>query len=467
MRDLGRPGGTTRARPGGPSAGEHRPVGARAARTRRRRRPRRAGRPAGGRPGDRRAPAAAAAGGGATAPAQRAGRRGGLGRLSRAAGVSTTPVFPLDTPFARCHSSSRPMSDQKGAKNDRHVGEGTGARGRIRTAGGDLRGRVAADRGHRGMLLLLLELREEAPGLTVAMLLPGVRLVERPGALHFFDGRRVVSIRGDEAGRRTLRRAAAESVAQSVAGPTVADDAAADEDARRLLDRLRLGSAEPESELTVSAAYATAAVGGWTSGLEAQQRLADVTVHVWSSGPGLARALADSGLTVSPIDGPEHFAGLDPRRSVVAVVADADQPVRRLRAANEACLAAGLTWLPVGAYDGATILVGPLIVPRQSACAECLLRRLAANVAYADVFADVVAAPAAPTPPALQRWAESITTLVLRCSTGSRTGTHGCPGGCSRSHRRNWRSGRPRFCACPAARPAPLRTSSRRARRGE
>ena len=30
------------------------------------------------------------------------------------------------------------------------------------------------------------------------MLLPGVLLVERPGVLHFVDGRRVVSVRGDE-----------------------------------------------------------------------------------------------------------------------------------------------------------------------------------------------------------------------------------------------------------------------------
>src|SRR3954447_18795234 len=97
------------------------------------------------------------------------------------------------------------MSDQKGVENDRQVGERTGARRRVRTAGGDLRSGAAADRGQRGLLLLLLELLEEDPGLTDAMLLPGVRLVERPGALHFFDGRRVVSVRGVEGGPRAPR----------------------------------------------------------------------------------------------------------------------------------------------------------------------------------------------------------------------------------------------------------------------
>lgn len=259
-------------------------------------------------------------------------------------------------------------------------------------------------------MLLLLELLEEEPGLIDAMLLPGVRLVERPGVLHFFDGRRVVSVRGDEAGRRMLRLVAEGDGPGEASGSS---DPARD-DARALLSRLRLGSDEPAAELPVAAAYAAAGVSGWTSGAEAQRRLAETTVHVWGAGAdGLSASLADSGPTVSAVKDPADLAGLDPRRSVVVVLADDDQPLRRLRAANEACLAAGLTWLPIGAYDGAAMLVGPLTVPRQSACAECLLRRLAANVAYADVFGEVVDAPAAPTPPALRRWAESVATLLL------------------------------------------------------
>src|SRR5947209_7854476 len=93
-------------------------------------------------------------------------------------------------------------------------------------------------------------------------------------------------------------------VAISGAGLLPTADSAAHQDARGLLTRLRLGSTEPETDLTVSAAYASAAVGGWISGREAQQRLAEVAVHVWSPGPGLLRTLADSGLTVRAIGGP-------------------------------------------------------------------------------------------------------------------------------------------------------------------
>jgi bacteriocin biosynthesis cyclodehydratase domain-containing protein len=262
------------------------------------------------------------------------------------------------------------------------------------------------------MLLLLLQLGEEEPGLRLAMLLPGIRLVDRPGVLHFFDGRRVVSLRGGEGGREAVRQALRTDPQAS------GDDAdpAAVQAAHDLLVRLRLGTdaRAPGRPVPLAASFASAAVAGWTSPHDAADRLSDTELYVWDAPDGgLLRALGESGLSARPIHAAEQISELDPQRSIVAVVASDEQPAQRLRAANVAALDGRIPWLPVGAYDGAVLHVGPLFVPGQTACAECLLRRLAANVAYADQFADIVDAPAAPTPAALRAWAYSIATLVL------------------------------------------------------
>src|SRR5581483_2486681 len=206
-------------------------------------------------------------------------------------------------------------------------------------------------------------------------LLPGVRLVDRPGVLYFFDGRRVVSLRGDEGARRAVRAALAE--------PSDGDGDEAVRDAAALLDRLRLAAPAPGPEVSVPAAFASAAVAGWVSPQLAEQRLADVEVHVWDeSGGRLQATLGRSGLRARPLAGVPGLGRLDPGRAVVAVQLPDDRPAERLLAVNRACLEHGLTWLPLGVYDGAVLRVGPLMIPGQSACADCLLRRLAANVEY-------------------------------------------------------------------------------------
>jgi bacteriocin biosynthesis cyclodehydratase domain-containing protein len=260
------------------------------------------------------------------------------------------------------------------------------------------------------LLLLLLAGRQE---LTVdrPMLLPGVRLVERPGVLHFFDGRRVVSVRGDEAGRRAVREAI--GVTAGVGGQPV-------DDARDLIDRLRLGTDDGLQDghhgdpVALGASFASASVAGWVSPLEAHEHLRGTDVHVWDApGGALLDTLSASGLRCAAFYGPDQLAAVDPGRSVVVVAASDEQPTQRLNAANAACIAHGLTWLPVGAYDGAAVRVGPLMIPGQTACADCLLRRLAANVEYAEVYRDVAEAPAAPTPPALRAWSHSVAALIL------------------------------------------------------
>jgi bacteriocin biosynthesis cyclodehydratase domain-containing protein len=256
------------------------------------------------------------------------------------------------------------------------------------------------------LLLLLVWVQAEVAGRTV-MLLPGVRLVERSGVLHFFDGRRVVSVRGDKGGQRAIRQAIDD-----------VDDAEAVRDAREMLIRLRLGTTDAQPELSgavsLGAAFASAAVAGWVSPREAGERLRGTDVHVWDdAGDGLAGALASSGLRCSSLRGPDEIGSLDPGRSVVAVVAADRRPTQRLRETNAACIAHGVTWLPVGAYDGAVIHVGPLMIPGETACGDCLLLRLAANVEYADAYLDIADAPAAPTPPALREWSYAVAALNL------------------------------------------------------
>jgi bacteriocin biosynthesis cyclodehydratase domain-containing protein len=243
------------------------------------------------------------------------------------------------------------------------------------------------------------------------MLIPGVRLVDRPGALHYFDGRRVVSLRGDEAGRDAIRQAI------GAPGSTAAEVTAGElRDASELLVRLQLGVVGEAELETVppAAAFASAEVAGWTTPGEAADRLRDTQVHVWD-GPagGLVRALTTAGIRARSLAGAAEIQHVDPACAVIAVVASDERPLERLRTANAACLTTGVPWLPISAYDGAVLHVGPLMIPGQTGCAECLQRRLAANVAYADVFGEITDAPAAPTLDVLRDWSYSVATLTL------------------------------------------------------
>lgn len=264
------------------------------------------------------------------------------------------------------------------------------------------------------------------------MLIPGIRLVERPGVLHLFDGRRVVSFRGDEEGTRAIRLAANGGTPDHRADEV--DSARADLDsgtrihehptsdvppevqaARELLTRLGLvTNNDTSATFSAGAAFASAAVAGWVSPDTAHERLRETCVYVWEgTGRRLLHALRDCGLTCAPLDGPQAISALDPRHSLVVAVASNDCPPLRPERANQACLEAGVTWLPVGCYDGAVVPVGPLMIPGQTACMECLHLRLSANVEYWDTYRDVSTAAAAPTPPALREWAFAVTGLML------------------------------------------------------
>jgi bacteriocin biosynthesis cyclodehydratase domain-containing protein len=81
----------------------------------------------------------------------------------------------------------------------------------------------------------------------------------------------------------------------------------------------------------------------------------------------------------------------------LCVVIPAADEVDRLQGWNAVALEHELRWLPVRPWDGRAAFVGPLVVPHESCCYECVLLRRAANVEYRDDLVDVDAAPVAAT----------------------------------------------------------------------
>lgn len=245
------------------------------------------------------------------------------------------------------------------------------------------------------------------------MLSPGVRLVERPGALHFVDGRRVVSLRTDDATRAAIRAALAERGAAPEAGAPVDDELR--DDVYVLLAELGLLQPGGTSIADATTAFAGASAGRHLDADRVLDRLRGIAVHVLGDADGVVgRALADSGLRCLELISPLAERALDPRHDLVVAVADPARPASSLRTVNAVCVRAGVTWLPVSAYDGAVLRVGPLVVPGDTACYECTERRLAANAEYSDLYRDVVAdAPAVPAPPTVLAWAASVAALSL------------------------------------------------------
>ena len=107
------------------------------------------------------------------------------------------------------------------------------------------------------------------------------------------------------------------------------------------------------------------------------------------------------------------------RAELVVVVPAADE-LDRLPAWNVAALEHGCPYLLVRPWDGRTASVGPLVLPGQTCCYECVLLRRGANSGYADELADVEAAPlAAPPDPALGAIAAALAAhLVVRWLVG-------------------------------------------------
>jgi bacteriocin biosynthesis cyclodehydratase domain-containing protein len=83
------------------------------------------------------------------------------------------------------------------------------------------------------------------------------------------------------------------------------------------------------------------------------------------------------------------------RKVDLAVVAPARDEGDALPAWNRVALERPTRWLPVRSHDGRLAAIGPLVVPGESCCYECVLLRRAANLEYGDDLAEIEAAPLA------------------------------------------------------------------------
>jgi bacteriocin biosynthesis cyclodehydratase domain-containing protein len=140
------------------------------------------------------------------------------------------------------------------------------------------------------------------------------------------------------------------------------------------------------------AAHAVAAVCGLAPAVAAE-RLSCAVVDVAGSAPAaveIARLLRLCGI------GTVRRGRLRARsRPDLAVVAPAGDELGELRAWNRRALVRGVSWLPVRAYDGRFAAVGPLVVPGESCCYECVLRRRATNLDYGEHLLEIEGVPTA------------------------------------------------------------------------
>ena len=145
------------------------------------------------------------------------------------------------------------------------------------------------------------------------------------------------------------------------------------------------------------AAHAAAAAYG-LSPAAAAERIAGTSVGVIGSaaaGDTVARLLHSGG-----VPDVRRLSWRGGRAVDLAVVAPDRDELDAVPAWNHHALEHGIRWLQLRPFDGLIATVGPLIVPGESCCHECLLQRFAANSDYAGDFAEVESAPIAARPDA-------------------------------------------------------------------
>jgi bacteriocin biosynthesis cyclodehydratase domain-containing protein len=154
----------------------------------------------------------------------------------------------------------------------------------------------------------------------------------------------------------------------------------------------------PDAPAEIREAARAVAAGHRLRPAEAAARLRSATVGVVGSGPArldVARLLAAAGI------GAVRRLGWSGRgRADLALLAPAADELERLPAWNRRALASGLPFLLVRPWDGRMAAVGPLVLPGQTCCYECLLLRRGANSGFGADLAEIEAAPlgAAPDP---------------------------------------------------------------------
>jgi hypothetical protein len=114
----------------------------------------------------------------------------------------------------------------------------------------------------------------------------------------------------------------------------------------------------------------------------AAERLREAAVGVVGSAPaafGVARLMHAEG-----VGNVSRRSWRDSSTADLVVVAPTADELEAVPLWNELALENELRWLPVLPYDGRLAGVGPIIVPGESCCYECVRLRRAANLEYGD-----------------------------------------------------------------------------------
>ena len=146
----------------------------------------------------------------------------------------------------------------------------------------------------------------------------------------------------------------------------------------------------------------------------AAERLAGAAVGVVGSSPAgaeIARLLRASGIGCVSRGRWKGSGRVD-----LAVVAPAADELDELDSWNRVANESGARWLPVLPYDGRFAAIGPLVVPGESCCYECVLRRREANLEYGEHLREIERAPiAARADPAFETFVAALAAhLALR-----------------------------------------------------
>ncbi|HXH87231.1 MAG TPA: TOMM precursor leader peptide-binding protein [Gaiellaceae bacterium] len=263
------------------------------------------------------------------------------------------------------------------------------------------------------MLLLLRDLNGDATIPELPLLKPWYRLVQRDDRVLLEHARAVVVFEGGAAraflpallslldGSRTVDQICA------LIGPNVR---LAVENALELLARNGLLTPGPRLDETDDRRRTAESLASQAASdvetAEIATRLATTPVElIGDEAPldELARLLHRSG--VSGVGRCAAPGGL-------VVVGPGGDPAQR----NLALLERGGHWLPYGEFDGGAVIVGPLIVPRESACFECFLLRRESTSGCAEELSlfRYVTAAAASRPTLLAAAAAVAAELVVR-----------------------------------------------------
>ena len=125
-------------------------------------------------------------------------------------------------------------------------------------------------------------------------------------------------------------------------------------------------------------------------------------------------SLARHGLPYTTLPQVAAISDLDPGTSIVVAVASAVRPVTDLTIINQACVARGITWLPIGAFVDGVAHVGPLVVPRASAC-FCCEQQMHTLEYRTPGYRELEGRPATSMPPpGLYEWRASLAALIVQ-----------------------------------------------------